>query len=588
MRTGIALFVLGVILGAPQSPLGSEAHARRFQPTRPPARTVTVSGTDRDWPSYGGTLDNQRYSTLSQIDRDNVHELTVAWAFQVGYSTSQTSFECTPIVINGVMYVTSPKADVFALKADTGELLWKFDAQVDVSATTKLCCGIISRGVAAGDGKVYLATLDARLIALDQETGKPVLSFGDKGTVQIADYTQGYSETSPPIFYDGKLLIGVAGGEYKTRGFFSAYDAQTGKLLWRWYTVPSPDEPGGNTWPDTGIYKIGGGAAWMPPAVDVELGLVIFGTGNPNPDFDGSARAGDNLFTCAIVALDIATGKMRWYFQEVKHDIWDYDQPTPPLLFDVSREGRRVPAVGAAGKTGWFYILDRQSGKSLIPTEEKEVPQDPGQATARTQTFLTTPPFSAQNNLFTPPDAEGALITPGVSGGSEWSPISYSPRSGLAYVMVVEQATVLLTDKKPTAPDAMVLGGDFKIPSDPAATGSFAAIDVNTGLVRWRTPTVPYPVGGSIATAGDLVFAGESDGRFIALDALTGKRLWQFRCGAGVNAAPVTYAVNGQQYVAVAAGGNSLARVVSGQAGERNYQSGGTIFVFALPVRRSK
>jgi PQQ-dependent dehydrogenase (methanol/ethanol family) len=527
-------------------------------------------------------LENQRYSSLSQINHQNVSELSVAWAFQVGFSDASSSFENTPTVVNGVMYISSPKDDVFALKANTGELLWRYDPQVNLS-TTKFCCGIASRGVAVAGDKVYLTTLDARLIALDQKNGKPVASFGEKGVVQIADPKQGYSETSPPVVYDGKLLLGVAGSEYETRGFFSAYDAQTGKLLWRWNTIPSPDEPGGDSWPNTGVYKIGGGTPWMPPAIDAERKLVIFGTGNPNPDFDGRARAGDNLYTCSVVALDVETGKLRWYFQEVKHDLWDYDQASPPLLFVVQREGKRIPAVGAAGKTAWFYVLDRQTGKSLLPTIEKEVGQNARQATSRTQTFLATPPFSEQRNLFSPLTANEVMIAPGVFGGSAWSPISYSPTTGLAYVEAVESPMIFRTTETGEAGSReMVLGGSFSLPRDQMATGALVAIDVNSGLTRWRTPSIPFLEGGSAATAGDLVFAGESDGHLSAFDAKTGQRLWQFQCGAGVNAAPMTYEVNGRQYVAVAAGGNAMARAVGGRAGGKYFQNGGTIFVFAI------
>ena len=588
MQKLIACSFLSVILCIPNLILGFHSKFHRSQAMRQLSGLANGPGASHDWPTYGGTIDNQRYSALSQINRRNVRVLSVAWAFQVGFSIPATSFECTPIVVNGVMYVTSPLGDVFALRADTGERLWKFDPKVNLDTTTKLCCGVINRGVAVGGGKVYLATLDARLIALDEKTGQPIASFGDSGIVQIAGHKDGYSETSPPIFHQGMLLIGAAGGEYQTRGFFSAYDAETGKLIWRWHTIPAPGESGGSTWPDTGIYKVGGGSVWMPPAVDLQRGLVIFGTGNPNPDFDGKARAGDNLYTCSIVALDVTTGKMRWYFQQVKHDLWDYDQAAPPVLFDVYRNGKRIPAVGAAGKTGWFYILDRATGKSLIPTYEKEVPQNPAQATARTQTFLTTPPFSEHSNIFGVLDTQGALMAPGINGGSEWSPLSYSPRTGLAYIMAVEQPMLFITDSARKVPFEMTLGGDTLSPPKQMPTGAFVAVDVNTGLVRWRVATTPFPEGGTLATAGDILFAGQSDGLFIALDAETGKRLWQFQCGAGVNAPPVTYEVNGRQYVAVAAGGNSKERDLTGLAGERFFQNGGTIFVFTLPGLKSR
>lgn len=548
------------------------------------ARTANrraANGPDANWPLYGGTLDNQRYSRLTQINRANVNRLQVAWTFQTGFATPQTSFECTPVVVDGVMYVTSSKADLFAVKADTGELIWQFDPKVDLQ-TLKLCCGIINRGVAVSAGRVYLATLDARLIALDARTGKPVESFGQSGEVRIADHTKGYSETAAPIVYDGKVLLGVAGGEFETRGFFSAYDAQTGKLLWRWHTIPAPGEPGGDTWPDTGAYLKGGVTAWMTATVDEANRQVIFGTGNPNPDFDGRARPGDNLYGCSIVALDLDTGKLRWYFQQVKHDLWDYDQSSPPILFDSVIGGRRVPAVGAAGKVGWFYILDRKTGKSLLKMREIDVPQDERQATARTQMVPVVPPFVEHKNIFTPPTKKGVLISPGLSGGSEWSPLAYSPQTGMVYIAAVEKPMLYVIESLLNPYPEMSLGGIAIVPDSVTPTGAFVAIDVNTGLVRWRTKVSPHPVGGILATAGGLLFAGESAGKFDALDAETGRVLWQFQTGAGVNAAPMTYQVNGRQYVAVASGGLAMESLTSGQAGATNFRRGTTLFVFAL------
>jgi alcohol dehydrogenase (cytochrome c) len=545
----------------------------------------SASGTGREWPTYGGTLDNQRYSTLAQITRLNVNRLQAAWSFQTGFASPLTSFECTPIVVDGVMYVTSSKNDVFALKADTGELIWSYDPIVDLT-TVKVCCGLINRGVAVHNGRVYFATLDARLIALDAKTGQRIKTFGEEGQVRIADHTKGYSETAAPVIAGGKILIGVAGGEFETRGFFSAYDVETGKLVWRWHTIPEPNEPGGNTWPNTGVHKVGGAPAWMNPAVDLESGQVIFGTGNPNPDFDGGARAGDNLYSCSIVSLDLKTGKLRWHFQQIKHDIWDYDQAAPPILFDSAVNGRRVQAVGAAGKIGWFYILDRNTGKSLLPMREIEVPRDSRQKTARTQIVPAVPPFVEHKNLFAPPTKEGMLIQPGLSGGSEWSPLAYSPQTGLIYIAAVEKPMIYQLEAP--NPFGLILGGLAFVPPGVEPTGAFVAIDANTGLVRWRTPTKPHTVGGLLATAGGLVFGGEANGMFNAIDARTGKRLWQFQCGAGVNAAPMTYQVNGKQYVAVAAGGLAMESLTSGQAGINNFRRGNALFVFALPDRSSR
>lgn len=542
---------------------------------------------DAEWTLYHGTLDNQRYSALTQLNQKTVDNLQVAWTFQVGTaSPPESALQCTPTVSDGIMYVTSPIGEVFALSAGTGKIVWSHNPVAKLAPP--YYDGVKSRGVVIADGKVYLATLDCRLVVLDAKTGRTVDTFGDKGAVQIADLEKGYSQTAPPTICDGKVLIGVACGEYPTRGFFSAYDANTGSLIWRWHTIPAPSDPGGSTWPNDETYKTGGGSTWMPAAVDAQRGLVILGVGNPNPDMDGKDREGDNLYTCCIVALELRTGKLKWHFQMVKHDLWDYDQASSPLLFTVHRNGREIAAVGAASKTGWFYILDRESGQSLLPTREAEVPQNERHHTSRTQTFLDVPPFVEHRNIFAPPTPEGVLIAPGLWGGTEWNPVSYSPQTGYVYVSAIDCPMIFKNDltepsvlEKP--PSNMHLGGDFVLPPNTLSRGAFVAIDVSTGLVKWRTPTEPHPIGGTVATGGGLVFAGEADGYFIALDARTGKRLWQFYCGAGVNAAAMTYEVSGRQYVAVAAGGwggNAF-----GKLGEKYHRSGSTIFAFSLPDR---
>jgi glucose dehydrogenase len=322
----------------------------------------------------------------------------------------------------------------------------------------------------------------------------------------------------------------------------------------------------------------------MNPAIDTQNRLVIFGTGNPNPDLNGGTRAGDNLYTCSVVALDMNTGKLRWYFQEVKHDLWDYDQAAPPVLFDSVMNGGRFQAVGAAGKVGWFYILNRKTGQSLLPLREMAVPQDPQQATARTQIVPDVPPFVPIRNLFAPPTKKGVVVEPGSHGGSKWSPLAYSPKTGLIYIGAVHKPTLLkLGENKPDT-IGQLLGGTIDLERIADPTSEFIAIDVNTGLVKWRTPVKPYPGGGHLATAGDLLFSGDTMGEFIAMNAETGQTLWQFRCVErpfgfstpyipAINSAPMTYEVAGRQYIAIATGG----RAVDG--------GGGKLFVFSLPAR---
>jgi alcohol dehydrogenase (cytochrome c) len=579
-----------------------------------------------DWPTYNGTVDGRRYSALDQVNTTNVSKLRPVWMFQTGTANNSSSFECTPLVVDGTMYVTSPDDVVTALDAATGELKWEYKPTKFLfeGLQQKLCCGHVNRGVAfhhgASGDKVYVALLDARLVALDAATGKQVPSFGDNGIVTIADYRAGYSETAAPVVWNGKIFIGVAGSEFKTRGFFSAYDAETGKLLWRWYTIPKPGEPGGDSWP-AGYYTKGGVGVWMNSTIDEKNGQVIFATGNPNPDFDGSKRPGDNLFSCSIVALDADTGTYRWHFQEVRHDLWDYDQSAVPILFTTNITGKPVDAVGAAGKTGWFYMLDRRTGKSIVPLKEVKVVNDAspnGRAASNVQMVpddgppYHIQPFVLQKNMWVAPHAIASEnAAPGLSGGSEWSPLSTSPRTNYVYIAAIEKEMVFCREADPKLPPVgpqwtcawmaafanlfgLSLGGLAIVPSDSNPHGAFIAIDADTGNVvpGWRYETTPHPIGGTMATAGDLVFAGESNGWFNALDARTGKRLWRFNCGAGVNAAPMTYALRDasgkmRQYVAVAAGGIAGASLPNARPddpnGFKNFRNGDTVVVFALP-----
>ena len=570
-----------------------------------PVAALAQQGTGVDWPMFSGTYDSQHYSALDQINSGNVKEIRPVWAFQTGIANPSMSFENTPIVVGGVMYVSTGNDIIYAMNAETGALKWAYDPKVKIATgiigtvapgidqQLKLCCGQNSRGLAFYKNRIYMGTLDGRLIALNAEDGSGVTTFTDKvlktpGQVQVLDLKQGYSWTAAPIVWDDKIFYGAAGSEFRTRGRFHAFDANTGKLLWQWYTIPAPNEPGGNSWPNQKIngkspFEIGGGGVWMNPTIDIANRQVIFGTGNPNPDFHGEQRAGDNLHTCSVVSLDADTGKLRWAFQEVRHDIWDYDQAAVPILFTSSVSGQPVEAVGAAGKTGWFYILDRKTGKPLIEMKEIDVPQDPKQATAKKQLVpATVEPFVPHKNMWAAPTLDGVLVSPGLSGGSEWSPISFNPK--LNYVGHRQGSRLLPGTHHPRgvaeeAADAGRSGvsphchahrprcenlaagsrrhGHRAVAPAPQPVGAFRAIDVNTDKVVWSYPTEPHPVSGSLATAGGLVFAGEANGYFDALDATTGALLWRFQTGAGVDAAPMTYSVNGRQYVAIAAGGSA-------------------------------
>ena len=531
-----------------------------------------------EWTIYGGNLYNQRFSGLDQINTTNVAQLKGAWTYQTGAQSAGTSFESSPIVVGGVMYLTGPQSQVYALDARTGQELWKYIPTIDQLEALPLCCGQVNRGVAVGAGKVFVGQVDAKLTALDQATGQVAWS------VQVGDPRAGYSETMAPIFHDGLVYIGISGAEYEIRGYVTAYNADTGDQVWRFYTIPGPGEFGHETWPqDNDWWMYGGGSVWQVPAIDPELGMMYIVVGNPSPDLDGTNRAGDNLFTESVVALDLKTGEYKWHFQEVHHDIWDYDTVSPNILFDVEMNGQTVKGLGQAGKTGWVYLLNRETGQPLIGVEEKPVPQMAEQHTAATQPFpigdafvpLECPEQVANypmGGIFTPFGADPVLICPGANGGSEWSPASYSPQTELMYVCGIHQPQIWTFKPDQLEPGTLRLGSAFITPPGGKTSGTFTAIDVKTNKIAWQAEWANMCIGGSLATAGGLVFAGEADGNFDAYDAQTGDLLWQFQTGAGVNAPAVTYELDGTQYVAVASGGNF----------QLNFPRGDTLWVFAL------
>jgi PQQ-dependent dehydrogenase (methanol/ethanol family) len=431
------------------------------------------------------------------------------------------------------------------------------------------CCAAVNRGVSVYGGRVYMGTVDARLVALDARDGHVVWD------VSVADPGLGFHLTGAPLTVDGKVITGVSGGEQGCRCFVDARDAATGKLLWRWYTVPSPEEGGWwgkwrekDEWgmsfhrdiarekADSARYadawQHGGGPMWHHPAYDPETHTVFMNVGNPAPDLDGEVRPGDNLYTDCIVALDVGTGKLKWYYQEVSHDQWDYDATTPPVLVEVTDgAGRRVKAVAEAGKDGFVYVLDRATGRPIRKSA----------------------PFSPLLHYMTPPTANGVLINPGTLGGSDWSPTAYSPRTGYLYVNSNYFPQLYRKKHEELKPPAQWWGGSVAAPPK-GQYGLFTAVDLNTGRIAWQTRTDKPMIGGSLATAGGLVFTGLSDEHFVAFDARTGRQLWSWPTHGGVNAPPITYALDGTQYVAVAATG--LQTLDTPRADE--------LWVFALPA----
>jgi alcohol dehydrogenase (cytochrome c) len=490
-----------------------------------------------------GDYTQQRFYPNKQITPRNVARLRPAWIFQ---TEVKESMETSPIVVNGVMYITTSFSHVYALNAATGEEIWHY--KHNMGPITTYCCGPNNRGVAVLDDKVYLATLDSKLVALDAKTGKPVW------TVTIADPELGYSETMAPTAVNGKILLGTNGGEYGIRGFVKAFDAKDGKVLWTFNTIP---ENSAGVWAEkdaTGRdmhrniaaekealakngdpYKTLGGGVWQNPAVDLATKRIYFVVGNPSPDLDGSLRPGDNLYTDSLVSLDLDTGKYACHFQYIAHDVWDLDAVSPPVLVDVKdKSGKTVPGVIHAGKTGHVYVHDRKDC-SLIRFSE---------------------PMVAQENMWVLPTPEGARMLPGANGGVEWSPMTVNPSLGLTYAINLHQPMTYHVQSTPYPSGKLWLGGAFKVIPGEQQSGNITAVDYNTGKIRWQVKTPEPMIGGILATAGGVVFAGEANGRFRAYDAANGKVLWTFNAGAGVNAPPSSYSVGSKQYVVVAAGGN--------------------------------
>ncbi len=560
LALGVSTAALALVLQTPVAQAQSQQNEIVKSDTSQSVQGMVPSGMDvnvsddnmkaagrnrRDWLLHGRTYSNQRYTPLRQINARNVRGLKPVALIQ---TAMPASFETTPIVVDGVMYATTPVVDskmkIMAFNAASGDRIWETTYDL---GDFKICCGPVNRGVAVGYGNVYVLTLDDKLLALDAKDGKK------KWEAKLADPRAGFSETMAPQLYDGKVIVGSSGGEWGIRGFVAAYNGKTGKQDWRWQATDSNTFEG-DSW------KSGGGMVWTTPAIDPKRGLVIFSTGNPNPDLNGEARKGDNLWTDSIVALDVNTGKLKWAYQEVKHDVWDYDAVSNVVLFDVHEHGKTIPAAGEAGKVGWFFIVNRDTGK-LIRKSEPFVP--------------------LSKNMFTTPTKEGVEMLPGANGGAEWSPPAYSPKTQDVYILGLNQLMTFTTSEVTNLPGTIRLGSTFaNVKGDKAQqSGTFTAINVENGKVDWQAK-VPQPMmGGALATAGNLAFTGEGNGWFDAFNARTGHKLWHYNLGAGVNAPPITYEVDGKQYVAVAAGGNF----------QLGYPRGDVIAIFALsssPRRR--
>lgn len=526
------------------------------------ARLNAADKDGKNWLHVNGGYSQQRFFPGNQINTGNVSKLKPAFMFQ---TQVLESMETAPVVIDGVMFLTTSYNHIHAIDATTGKEFWHYKHKM--GPITVYCCGPNNRGIAALDGMVYMATLDAKLVALDMKTGEV------KWETQIADPEKGYSETMAPLAVDGKILIGTNGGEYGIRGFVKAFDAKTGAEAWTFHTIPETGHEG--VWAKndaTGrdmlrdidaekkelaanggdFYQTLGGGVWMTPAVDLATRTIYFTVGNPSPDLYGDIRPGDNLYTDSIVAVDLDSGAYKAHFQYVAHDVWDLDAVSPPVITQAKgKDGKMQKVVIHGGKTGHVYVHDAKS-LDLIRFSEAMVPQE---------------------NMWTLPTTEGARMLVGANGGVEWSPMAVNPQLGMAYAANLHQPMTYHVEQAAyPGGDKLWLGGAFKtIPSE-KQWGRLAAVNLNTGKVAWKADTDQPLMGGALATGGGLVFTGEGNGAFNAYDAKNGKKLWSFQAGAGVNAPPVSYMVNGKQYIAVAAGGNT----------QLDFKRGNSVIVFAL------
>ena len=506
---------------------------------------LSRAGTDgNNFLHTNGNYEQTRFYPNKQINTKNVKNLVPAWIFQ---TEVVDSLETTPIVVNGVMYVTTSYNHVYALDAETGEQIWHYRQKL--GPITVYCCGPNNRGVAVSGDKVFMGTLDAKLVALDAKTGRLIWE------TELADPELGYSETMAPTVVGNKILIGTNGGEYGIRGFVKALDTETGEVLWTFNTIPENSVGEWTTHDATGRdmlrdipaekaalasmgdpYETLGGGVWQNPAVDEDTDRIYFVVGNPSPDLDGSLRPGDNLYTDSLVSVDLNTGEYVCHFQYIAHDVWDLDAVSPPVITDVKNAaGDTVKGILHGGKSGHIYVHDADDC-SLIRFSEAMVPQE---------------------DMWVLPTKDGARMLPGANGGVEWSPIAVNPGLGLTYAINLHQPMTYHVESSPYPEGKLWLGGAFKVIAEEEQWGNISAVDYNTGELRWKVKTEQPMIGGILATAGGLVFTGEGNGLFKALDAETGSVLWKFQAGAGVNAPPASYTVDGDQYIVVAAGGNA-------------------------------
>ena len=541
MNTRLPLFVSFVFA------LGTLASAQVT-----PQRLARAADEPQNWLTYSGGYFSQRYSGLKQVDRTNVKNLEMKWILP---NQVFGAWQSTPLVVDGVMYVTQRPNDVLALDAKTGRVFWLY--RHTPSPDARVCCGSNNRGVAILNDTLYMGTLDSRLVAIDTRTGKA------NWNVEVGDPKLGYSITMAPLIVKDKVLVGVGGGEYGIRGFVAAYDARTGKEVWRFHTIPAPGEPGGETWSGD-AWKTGGGSIWLTPSYDPELNLTYWGVGNPGPDWNPDQRPGDNLYTDSVIAVDADTGRLRWHYQFTPNDAYDYDSVQIAVLADITVQGKPTKAMLWANRNGNFYVLDRTNGTFLSGKPFVKVNWMSG--------------FDAKGRPMQTPPPPGQPTWPGNQGGTNWYSPSFSPRTELFYVTAWENYGSIYRKEKMEYVPGRVFGGGGHTPvtpvpgapvvrigrtnpintwTDAVGHGAVMAIDPRTGAQKWKFDQYDVSDSGILTTGGDLLFTGGREGYFYALDARTGEMLWKASLGGQIVNGPITYTVGGKQYVSTISG-NSL------------------------------
>jgi alcohol dehydrogenase (cytochrome c) len=508
-----------------------------------PYERIAAAGNEpNSWLTYSGTYSSHRYSKLAEITADNVSQLRVAWVYQV---RRPGLVEATPLVADGVMYITEPPSTVTALDLRSGRPLWSWSPKMPRDVR-HIGFPAVNRGIAILDDMVYVGTLDAHLVALDAKSGLV------RWDVVVADNKTAHSITHAPLALDGKIIVGISGGEAGIRGFLAAYHAKSGERLWRFWTIPGPGEPGHDTWGGDS-WKTGAGATWLTGSYDPHLNLLYWGVGNPGPDWNGDVRPGDNLFTCSLVALDPSSGKLKWHFQFTPHDVHDWDANQIPVLVDGEFAGQPRKLIATANRNAFYYVLDRETGQFLAAAPYAK------------QTWAKSIDGRGRPIVLpgTEPSEKGTLVWPSLQGATNWFSPSYSPRTNLFYVAVREMGSYYFKSDVEFEPGKPFLGGGEQALGADESSGAIRALDVMTGRQKWQFPLHSPPWAGLLSTAGGLVFGGSNEGNFFALDDRTGRALWQFQTGGAIRANPISFAIDDRQHIAIA--------------------SGNAIFVFELP-----